>query len=114
MPKFIEIVTTENKIEIRNLSRFNMKSFEIRKTLLNKYDPKWKLYTFIMGFTMHEKKTPVPPDAGCEILSFVGMLNFYQFINKYQKKNHRIFLIKGYEFPNIFSTKGGSKRIRLF
>ena len=24
-------------------------------------------YTFIMGFTMHEKKTPVPPDAGCEI-----------------------------------------------
>jgi len=33
MPKFIEIVTTENKIEIRNLSRFNMKSFEIRKTL---------------------------------------------------------------------------------
>jgi len=20
-----------------------------------------------MGFTMHEKKTPVPPDAGCEI-----------------------------------------------
>ena len=33
MPKFIEIVTTENKIEIRNLSRFNKKSFEIRKTL---------------------------------------------------------------------------------
>ena len=32
--------------------------------------------TFIMGFTMHEKKTPVPPDAGCEIKSFVGMLNF--------------------------------------
>jgi len=24
-------------------------------------------YTFIMGFTMHEKITPVPPDAGCEI-----------------------------------------------
>ena len=49
-----ESVTTENKIDIRNLSRFNMKSFEIW--------PKMK-----MGFTMHEKKTPVPPDAGCEI-----------------------------------------------
>jgi len=23
--------------------------------------------TFIMGFTMHEKKTPVPPNAGSEI-----------------------------------------------
>ena len=33
-------------------------------------------YTFIMGFTMHEKKTPVAPDAGREIQSFVGMLNF--------------------------------------
>jgi len=28
-----------------------------------------------MGFTMHEKKTPVPPNAGIEIQSFVGMLN---------------------------------------
>ena len=44
--------TTENKIDIINLSWFNIK---------------WKLYMFIMGFTMHEKKTPVPPDAGCEI-----------------------------------------------
>jgi len=33
-------------------------------------------YTFIMGFIMHEKKTPVAPDAGREIQSFVGMLNF--------------------------------------
>jgi len=24
---------------------------------------------------MHEKKTPVPPNAGIEIQSFVGMLN---------------------------------------
>ena len=38
-----------------------------KNTILIKYDPKWKLYTFMMGFTMHEKKTPVPPDAGCEI-----------------------------------------------
>jgi len=29
-----------------------------------------------MGFTMHEKKTPVPPNAGNEIQSYVGMLNF--------------------------------------
>ena len=33
MPKFIELIKTENKIEIRNLSMFIMKSFEIRKTL---------------------------------------------------------------------------------
>ena len=25
---------------------------------------------------MHEKKQPVPPNAGCEIQSCVGMLNF--------------------------------------
>jgi len=33
MPKFIELIKTENKIEIRNVSMFIMKSFEIRKTL---------------------------------------------------------------------------------
>ena len=63
---------------------------------------------------MHEKKTHVPPDAGCEIQSCVGMLTISVY-----KKNLKIIigswsLIKGYEFPNIFSTKGGSKRIRLF
>ena len=31
---------------------------------------------FIMGFTIPEIKTPVPPNAGNEIQSFVGMLNF--------------------------------------
>ena len=35
MPKFIEIMTTENKIEIRNLSLFIMKSFEIREKHFN-------------------------------------------------------------------------------
>ena len=30
---------------------------------------------FIMGFTIPEIKTPVPPNAGNEIQSFVGMLN---------------------------------------
>ena len=33
MPTFIELMKTENKIEIRNLSMFIMKSFESRKTL---------------------------------------------------------------------------------
>jgi len=33
MPKFIELLNTENKIEIRNVSMFIMKSFEIRKKL---------------------------------------------------------------------------------
>ena len=33
MPKFIELIKTENKIEIRNVSMFIMKSFEMRKTL---------------------------------------------------------------------------------
>ena len=31
---------------------------------------------FIMGFTKPEIKTPVPPNAGNEIQSCVGMLNF--------------------------------------
>jgi len=31
---------------------------------------------FIMGFTIPEIKTPVPHNAGNEIQSFVGMLNF--------------------------------------
>ena len=31
---------------------------------------------FIMGFIIPEIKTPVPPNAGNEIQSFVGMLNF--------------------------------------
>ena len=29
-----------------------------------------------MGFTMHENKTYLPPNAGREIQSFVGMLKF--------------------------------------
>jgi len=29
-----------------------------------------------MGFTMHEKNPPVPPNARSEIQSFLGMLNF--------------------------------------
>ena len=33
MPKFIKLIKTENKIEIRNVSMFVMKSFEIRKPL---------------------------------------------------------------------------------
>ena len=39
---------------------------------------------------MHAKKTPVPPNAGREIQSFVGILNFYQlgskFINQKSQK----------------------------
>ena len=31
MPKCIELITPENKIEIRNKSMFVMKSFEIRE-----------------------------------------------------------------------------------
>jgi len=30
----------------------------------------------MMGFIMHEKKTPVPPNAEIGIQSFVGVLNF--------------------------------------
>ena len=39
-----------------------------------------------MGITKHEKKTPVPPNAGNEIQSFVGMLNFHQLGTKSLKK----------------------------
>jgi len=35
MPTFIELIKTENKIEIRNLSMFIMKSFEIRRKLFD-------------------------------------------------------------------------------
>ena len=49
------------------------------------------LTLFIMGFTIPEIKTPVPPNAENEIQSCVGMLNFYQlrskFIKKIEKKN---------------------------
>ena len=31
---------------------------------------------FIMGYTTPEIRTPVPPNAGNEMKSFVGMLNF--------------------------------------
>ena len=37
---------------------------------------------------MHEKETPVPPNAGNEIQSFVGMLSLSLY-----KEEHRIFLI---------------------
>ena len=36
---------------------------------------------------MHEKKTPVPPNAGIEIQSFVGMLNFCQLVSEFIKTN---------------------------
>ena len=45
MPKIIEIMTTENKIEIRNVSMFIMKSFEIRKKL---YFDQYAPYTFFL------------------------------------------------------------------
>ena len=42
---------------------------------------------------MHEKKTPVPPNAGSGIQSFLRVLNFYQvrseFIQKNPHKNDR-------------------------
>ena len=31
---------------------------------------------FYNGFAIHKKKTPVSPNAGSAIQSFVGMLNF--------------------------------------
>ena len=31
--------------------------------MLNYTHQKWKLYTFIIGFTMHENKTHEPPNA---------------------------------------------------
>ena len=34
-----------------------------------------ELHTFIMGFTMHEKKTLVPPNAGSGIQSCVRLFN---------------------------------------
>ena len=58
--------------------------------------PKWKLYTVIMGFTKHEiKQTPVPPNAGNKMQSFVGMLNCISWgvgLLKEKQKKLRIFL----------------------
>ena len=65
-----------------------------------------------MGFTIPELKNPVPPRAGNEIQSFVGMLNFISqggsLLNKIPPKKHRIFLIYRHEFPYIFNTEGGN------
>jgi len=50
---------------------------------------------FIMGSTIPEIKTPVPPNAGNEIQSYVGTLNFscgVRLSKKIQNK-HRIFLM---------------------
>ena len=48
-----------------------------------------------MVFTIHEiKKSPVPPNAGNEIQSFVGMLNFISWgVSPKSKEKHRIFLV---------------------
>jgi len=49
-----------------------------------------------MGFTIREIKTPVPPNAGNEIQSCVGMLNLISWgvsLYKKKKKKHMIFLI---------------------
>ena len=44
------------------------------------------LTLFIMGFTIPEIKTPVPPNARNGIQSFVGMLNFISWgVSLYQK-----------------------------
>ena len=50
MPKFIELIKTENKTEIRNVSMFIMKSFEIRKKLyFDEYAPHaFFLYTHVV------------------------------------------------------------------
>ena len=51
------------------------------------YSPKIKTTLFIMGFTIPEiKNTCVPANAGNEIQSCIGMLNFYQLGSKFIKK----------------------------
>jgi len=42
-----------------------------------------------MGFTLSEIKTPVPPNAGNEIQSCVGMLNAYQLGSQFIKKKKK-------------------------
>jgi len=46
---------------------------------------KMKTLLFIMGFTILEIKTPVPPNAGNELQSCVGLLN-YQLGSNFMKK----------------------------
>ena len=41
---------------------------------------------FKMGFTIPEIKTPLPPNAGNELQSCVGMLNFISLGSKFIKK----------------------------
>ena len=67
-------VTLMNYIYIYVNGFFFQKEYNI-VSIINTH-PKWKLYTFIMGFTMHEKKTPVPSNVGIGIQSLLGMLNF--------------------------------------
>ena len=53
--------------------------------------PKYKkIMLFIMGFTIPDIKTPVPPNARNEIQSFVGMLNFISCgVSLYKKSNKK-------------------------
>ena len=45
-----------------------------------------------MGFTIHEKKTPVPPNVEIEIQSFVGMLNFISWGVSLKQKLKKLFI----------------------
>ena len=65
-----------------------------------KHSPKWKRYTFIMAFTMHEKKVhPPPPHGGREIQSFVRVLN-WKFVKKSNKNSHMLLMD-----PTVYSIQ---------
>ena len=63
---------------------------------------------FIMGFTIPEIKTPVPPNAGSEMKSCVGMFNFIIWGVGLLKTIQKISIGSGHEFPYIFNRKGGN------
>ena len=53
MPKFVELMTTENKIDIRYLSMFIMKYFEIRNKN-TKYNPRaFYLYINVVSLLIY-------------------------------------------------------------
>ena len=56
---------------------------------------------FIIGFTISEIKTPVPPNAGNEIQSFVRMLNLIGWGVSLLKKNPKWFKVLNFPIYSI-------------
>ena len=77
--------------------------------------PNWKLYTFTWVFTLQEKETPVPSNAGIEIL---GMFKLYKLgsktnLKKKSKKFKGSLWFKVMNFPIYSIQREVIKKMKL-